>query len=216
MASIRFFEIQTEVWQLRIWPRKTRKKHHLFSKHAGNLRANTAKNPCATLFFFCELHFVPFGQADRDLAKMQFRLEIDTATATQEWAECKFACWHICQLPDATWRYLTTFELVCTCHGASMPPASGARNQLTFHNTVVREAGYSENQGQEKVVFQSIMNRDFKDFKTIIKRFSMTKYKVRLSDATDFKRVKLASLAKQGQIVWDSWRSLGTNFLWQN
>ena len=97
-----------------------------------------------------------------------------------------------------------------------MQPASGARNQLTFHNTVVSEAGYSENQGQEKVVFQSNMNRDFKDFKTIIKRLSMTKYKVRLSDATDFKRVKLASLAKQGQIVWDSWRSLGTNFLWQN
>ena len=66
-------------------------------------------------YFFCELHFVPFGQADRDLAKMQFRLEIDTATATQEWAECKFACWHICQLPDATWRYLTLPDHLWTC-----------------------------------------------------------------------------------------------------
>ena len=196
--------------------KKDKKKTSFVLKACRRLAGQDLQRIHVRRYFFCELHFVPFGQADRDLAKMQFRLEIDTATATQEWAEGKFACWHICQLPDATWRYLTTFELVCTCHGASMPPASGARNQLTFHNAVVREAGYSENQGQEKVVFQSNMNRDFKDFKTIIKRLSMTKYKVRLSDATDFKRVKLASLAKQGQIVWDSWRSLGTNFLWQN
>jgi len=64
--------------------KKDKKKTSFVFKACRRLAGQDLQRIHVRRYFFCELHFVPFGQADRDLAKMQFRLEIDTATATQE------------------------------------------------------------------------------------------------------------------------------------